>query len=84
MRKKKSKILEAVHETAKGLHAAGAIDQVTMRRFDRLCLPTRDWPCRQRTGVKPLKLLRKGPKRSRRRLHHSAADERVFASPCFV
>ena len=40
MRKKKSKILEAVHETAKGLHAAGAIDQVTMRQFDRLCLPT--------------------------------------------
>jgi hypothetical protein len=40
MRKTKSKILEAVHETAKGLHAAGAIDQVTMRQFDRLCLPS--------------------------------------------
>jgi putative transcriptional regulator len=39
MRKKKSKILEAVHETAKGLLEAGAIDQVTMRQFDRLCLP---------------------------------------------
>jgi putative transcriptional regulator len=40
MRKRKSKILEAVHETAKGLHAAGAIDQVTMRQFERLCLPS--------------------------------------------
>jgi putative transcriptional regulator len=38
MAKKRSKILEAVHETAKGLHAAGAIDQMTMRKFDQLCL----------------------------------------------
>ena len=39
MRKTKSAILEAVHETAQGLHAAGVMDQVTMREFDRLCLP---------------------------------------------
>jgi putative transcriptional regulator len=26
-------------EAAKGLHAAGAIDRVTMREFDHLCLP---------------------------------------------
>jgi putative transcriptional regulator len=39
MRKKKSAILEAVHETATGLHRAGVMDQVTMREFDRLCLP---------------------------------------------
>ncbi len=39
MRKTKSAILEAVHETAKGLQAAGAMDQVTLREFDRLCLP---------------------------------------------
>ena len=39
MRKKKSAILEAVHETATGLHKAGVMDQVTMREFDRLCLP---------------------------------------------
>jgi putative transcriptional regulator len=38
MRKKKSAILEAVHDTAKGLHKAGAMDQVTLREFDRLCL----------------------------------------------
>lgn len=39
MRKTKSPILEAVLETAKGLHKAGVLDQVTLREFDRLCLP---------------------------------------------
>jgi putative transcriptional regulator len=39
MRKTKSEILEAVHDTAKGLHAAGVMDRVTLREFDRLCLP---------------------------------------------
>ena len=39
MRKKKSLILEAVHETAKDLYKAGVMDIVTMREFDRLCLP---------------------------------------------
>ena len=39
MRKTKSTILEAVHETARDLHQAGVMDQVTLREFDRLCLP---------------------------------------------
>ena len=39
MRKTKSAILEAVHETATGLHKAGVMDRVTLREFDRLCLP---------------------------------------------
>jgi len=39
MRKTKSSILEAVHKTAQGLHKAGVMDQVTLREFDRLCLP---------------------------------------------
>jgi putative transcriptional regulator len=39
MRKTKSKILEAVHETVTGLHKAGVMDRVTLREFDRLCLP---------------------------------------------
>ena len=39
MRKTKSAILEAVHATAKGLHKAGAMDQVMLRKFDRQCLP---------------------------------------------
>jgi putative transcriptional regulator len=38
MRKKKSAILEAVHETATGLHKAGVMDRVTLREFDRMCL----------------------------------------------
>ena len=39
MRKTKSAILEAVHQTAKGLHKAGVMDQLTLREFDRLCVP---------------------------------------------
>lgn len=39
MRKTKSPILEAVHETARGLHVAGVMSQVTLREFDQLCLP---------------------------------------------
>jgi len=39
MRKTKSIILEIVHDTAKGLHKAGVLDQVTLREFDQLCLP---------------------------------------------
>lgn len=35
-----SDILKAVHETAKGLHKAGAINQTTMRQFDAVCLTT--------------------------------------------
>jgi putative transcriptional regulator len=38
MRKTKSAILGAVHETVKGLHAAGVMEQITLREFDRLCL----------------------------------------------
>ena len=34
----KSKILDAVHQTATGLHKSGAITDVTMREFDKLCL----------------------------------------------
>ncbi|MEH2332215.1 hypothetical protein [Nostoc sp.] len=38
MAKKKSPILEAVHETATGLHKAGLMYQTTLREFDSLCL----------------------------------------------
>jgi putative transcriptional regulator len=37
MRMKRSKILDAVHATARGLHAAATIDQATMREFQHLC-----------------------------------------------
>lgn len=39
MRRTKSPILAAVHDTAKGLYQAGVMDQVTLREFDQLCLP---------------------------------------------
>jgi putative transcriptional regulator len=42
MRKTRSPILDAVHQTAKGLNKAGVMDQVTLREFDRLCLPPVD------------------------------------------
>jgi putative transcriptional regulator len=32
-------ILETLHETAKGLTEAGAMDVATLREFDALCLP---------------------------------------------
>ena len=37
--KKHKSILEAVRETAEGLHEAGAMSDLTMREFDALCLP---------------------------------------------
>lgn len=39
MRKTRSPILGAVHDTAKGLRKAGVMDQVTLREFDQLCVP---------------------------------------------
>ena len=38
-KKRTSPILDAVFETAKGLHNAGVMDETTMREFDALCLP---------------------------------------------
>lgn len=38
-KKKSSPILDAVHETAKGLRDAGVMSGTTMREFDALCLP---------------------------------------------
>lgn len=64
MRKTKSAILEAVHETAQGLHRAGAMDQVTMREFDRLCL----------APVEPM-----GPEQIRQVREGSRVSQAVFA-----
>lgn len=36
---KSSPILDAVHETARGLRDVGAITETTMREFDAMCLP---------------------------------------------
>ena len=37
-RRYKSEISAAVHETAKGMHKAGAIDAARMRDYDSMCL----------------------------------------------
>ena len=34
-----SKILKELHDTAKDMHDAGALNTTTMREFDALCLP---------------------------------------------
>jgi putative transcriptional regulator len=65
MRKKKSAILEAVHETATGLHKAGVMDLLTMREFDRLCLPP----------IEPLE-----PKQIREIRESSRVSQAVFAA----
>jgi putative transcriptional regulator len=54
MRKKRSKILDAVHETARGLYAADTIDQLTMREFDRVCL-------RPVLPLRPVEIKRRTP-----------------------
>lgn len=40
MKKRKSRILDEVHDTARGLHRAGLIDKRRMRKFDALCQVT--------------------------------------------
>jgi putative transcriptional regulator len=65
MRKKKSAILEAVHDTAKGLHKAGVMDQVTLREFDRLCL----------LPIEPL-----GPEQIKQIRESSRVSQAVFAA----
>jgi putative transcriptional regulator len=64
MRKRTSPILKVVHDTAKGLHKAGVLDRVTLREFDRLCLPP----------VEPLK-----PKQIRQIREASRVSQAVFA-----
>ena len=34
----RSSIMASIHETAEGLHAVGAMDKATMRKFDDACL----------------------------------------------
>ncbi|HXC39545.1 MAG TPA: DNA-binding transcriptional regulator [Burkholderiales bacterium] len=65
MRKTKSKILDAVRQTAKGLHEAGVMDQVTLREFDTLCLPP----------VEPLE-----PKQIKKIRESSHVSQAVFAA----
>jgi putative transcriptional regulator len=58
-------ILEVIHETAKDFHEIGAMDDMTMREFDALCLP----PVKEFTPAQIKKLRLK-----------SKASQAVFAS----
>jgi len=59
MTKTRSRILDAVHETARDLHDAGFIDKRRMREYDALCLG----PVPEFTGPK-IKALRRSHKLS--------------------
>ena len=51
---KQDRLLNVLHDTAKGLHAAGTMDATTMREFDALCLtPVRQYSAAQ---IKSLRL----------------------------
>jgi putative transcriptional regulator len=60
----RSRLMASVHETAEGLHEAGAMDKRTMRKFDELCL----------TPVKPLQ-----PEEIRALRQRERASQAVFA-----
>lgn len=46
----RSPIMASVHETAEGLHTAGAMEERTMRGFDDLCLTPVRTPKPRKTG----------------------------------
>jgi len=48
IKKYRSPLLASVHETARGLHDAGVMDERTMRKFDVMCLtPVRSLSAKQ-------------------------------------
>jgi putative transcriptional regulator len=63
--KMKKKILDVVHESARDLHDAGVMDDVTLKVFDVLCLP----PVKVYTSAQ-IKRIR----------HRSKASQGVFAA----
>jgi len=60
----RSPVMASIHETAEGLHAAGAMDKQTMRKFDDACL----------TPVRPL-----APEEIRALREREGASQAVFA-----
>ena len=60
----RSKAMASIHETAEGLHAAGAMDKQTMRKFNEACL----------TPVHPLT-----PEEIRALREREGASQAVFA-----
>lgn len=60
----RSPVMASIHETAEGLHAAGLINKLTMRKFDVMCL----------TPIRRLK-----PKQIRDLRLREGASQAVFA-----
>jgi putative transcriptional regulator len=60
----RSPVMAVIHETAEGLHAAGAMDKKTMRQFDEACL----------TPVHPME-----PEEIRALREREGASQAVFA-----
>lgn len=55
-RRKKSRILEAIHETTAGLHEIGLIDKRKMEKYNILCLnPVPEYPPRQIKALRSIK-----------------------------
>ena len=52
-KRKKSRILETVHATARDLHDAGFIDKRRMQEFDALCL--KEIPAYSKTKIRSLR-----------------------------
>jgi putative transcriptional regulator len=60
----RSSLMSSIHETAEGLHAAGLMNKLTMRKFDQMCL----------TPIRRLK-----PKQIRDLRLREGASQAVFA-----
>jgi putative transcriptional regulator len=60
----RSPLMGSIHETAEGLHAAGLMNKLTMRKFDQMCL----------TPIRSLK-----PKQIRDLRLREGASQAVFA-----
>jgi putative transcriptional regulator len=65
MSDKQSRILNAMHETARRLYKVGVMNEITMREFDALCLP--DIPEYSAKQIKKIRL-------------HNKASQAVFAA----
>ena len=81
MRKTKSSILAAVHETAVGLHKAGVMDQVTLREYVEPQRQARDHGAHQSQKVEAGRAsMRAGQGRSNDEVEAAPAARRTGAA----
>ena len=75
--KPKSRILEAVHETANDLHRLGFIDKRKIREFDALCLATQV----PEYNARKIRVLRERYKLSQAVFAEGAGKVHLFPAP---